>query len=127
MSEHGDAVWRVRPYVPASDAEDALQNTFLKYAMHDQDFRAPNTKRPGFLRVAINECKTHAAEPARKRLARKPPEAYNDRLLGIQDDSTQTEIGVKRILEAMDALGDPPKTQVWPVARRGLRLPKYPK
>ena len=39
MSEHGNAVWRACvAYVPAHDAEDVLQNTFLKFAMHDQAF-----------------------------------------------------------------------------------------
>ena len=56
MSEHGDAVWRAcAAYVPAYDAEDALQNTFLKYAMHDQDFSSAEHEKAWLLRVAINE------------------------------------------------------------------------
>ena len=115
MSEHGDAVWRAcAAYVPAYDAEDALQNTFLKYAMHDQDFSSAEHEKAWLLRVAINECKDALKAARAKNVSLESRlEAYNDRLLGIQDDSTQTEIGVKRILEAMDALGDPPKTQVY--------------
>ena len=58
MNEHGDAVWRACvAYVPAHDAEEALQNTFLKYAMHDQAFSSASHERAWLLRVAINECK----------------------------------------------------------------------
>ena len=55
MSEHGDAVWRAcAAYVPAYDAEDALQNTFLKYAMHDQDFSSAEHEKAWLLTVAAN-------------------------------------------------------------------------
>ena len=115
MSEHGDAVWRACvAYVPAHDAEDVLQNTFLKYAMHDQDFSSAGHEKAWLLRVAINECKDALKAARAKNVSLESRlEAYNDHLFGIQDDSTQIEIGVKRILEAMDALGDPPKTQVY--------------
>lgn len=60
MSEHGDAVWRACvAYVPACDAEDALQNTFLKYAMHDQDFSSAEHEKAWLLRVQSTNAKTH--------------------------------------------------------------------
>ena len=58
MNEHGDAVWRACvAYVPAHDAEDVLQNTFLKFAMNDQAFSNAGTRPTPKLHVAINECK----------------------------------------------------------------------
>lgn len=88
-------------------------------------FQTQSTKRPGLLRVAINECKDILKAARAKNISLESRlEAYNDHLLGIQDNSTQTEIGVKRILEAMDALGDPPKTQVYLSLVEGYTAPE---
>lgn len=126
MNEHGDAVWRACvAYVPAHDAEDVLQNTFLKFAMHDQAFSNAEHEKAWLLRVAINECKDVLKAARAKNISLESRlEAYNNHLLGIRDDSTQTEIGVKRILEAMDALGDPPKTQVYLSLVEGYTAPE---
>ena len=58
MGAHADAVWRAcLVYLPASDAEDVFQETFLKYALHDEPFRDDAHARAWLLRVAINGCK----------------------------------------------------------------------
>mgnify|MGYP004488413485 FL=1 len=126
LNEHGDAVWRACvAYVPAHDAEDVLQNTFLKYAMHDQAFSSIEHEKAWLLRVAINECKDTLKAARTKNISLESRlEAYNEHLLGIRDDSTQTEIGVKRILEAVNALGDPPKTQIYLALVEGYTAPE---
>ena len=126
LNEHGEVVWRACvAYVPAHDAEDVLQNTFLKYAMHDQAFSSTEHENARLLRVAINECKDTLKVARTKNISLESRlETYNEHLLGIRDDSTQTEIGVKRILEAVDALGDPPKTQIYLALVEGYTTPE---
>lgn len=64
---HADAVWRAcLVHLPASDAEDVFQETFLKYALHDEPFRDDAHARAWLLRVAINGCKD-ALRAARRR------------------------------------------------------------
>lgn len=60
MAEHGDAVWRVclMRLGSRADAQDAFQETFLKYATHDDDavFQGAEHERAWLLRVASNHC-----------------------------------------------------------------------
>ena len=61
MNEHGDVVWRACvAYVPAHDAEDVLQNTFLKYAMHEQAFSSAEHEKAWLLRVARKTSRSKA-------------------------------------------------------------------
>ena len=59
MTEHGDAVWRVclMRLGSRADAQDAFQETFLKYATHDEAaFQSAEHERAWLLRVASNHC-----------------------------------------------------------------------
>ena len=59
MAEHGDAVWRVclMRLGSRADAQDAFQEVFLKYAMHDGAvFQSAEHERAWLLRVASNHC-----------------------------------------------------------------------
>ena len=59
MAEHGDAVWRVclMRLGSRADAQDAFQETFLKYATHDEAaFQSAEHERAWLLRVASNHC-----------------------------------------------------------------------
>ena len=71
MAEHGDAVWRVclMRLGSRADAQDAFQETFLKYAIHDEAaFQSAEHERAWLLRVASNHCvdvlrsRSHATE-----------------------------------------------------------------
>lgn len=58
INSHGDAVWRAcLVYLAPSEAEDAFQNTFMKYALCDKAFNDEEHKKAWLLRVAINICK----------------------------------------------------------------------
>ena len=58
INAHGDAVWRAcLVYLAPSEAEDAFQNTFMKYALCDKLFNDEEHKKAWLLRVAINICK----------------------------------------------------------------------
>lgn len=59
MAEHGDAVWRVclMRLGSRADAQDAFQETFLKFATHDDvAFQSAEHERAWLLRVASNHC-----------------------------------------------------------------------
>ena len=59
IAKHGDAVWRVclMRLGARADAQDAFQETFLKYATyHDVAFQSSEHERAWLLRVASNHC-----------------------------------------------------------------------
>ena len=112
MGAHADAVWRAcLVYLPAADAEDVFQETFLKYALHDGPFRDDAHARAWLLRVAINGCKD-ALRAARRRDVSldERVERLGDRAVDVEAPS---ELGLREVLDAMSALGDPPRTQLY--------------
>ncbi len=116
MELHGDAVWRACIlYLSPADAEDVFQDTFLKFAMREDRFRDDEHAKAWLLRVAMNGCKDVLKSARRKnasldeRLERRGDEAFASEC-GIDEGCEQ---GVREILDAMDSLGDPPKTQLY--------------
>lgn len=60
MKSFADTVWRVCTlYMSPHDAEDAFQNTFLRYATSDDAFDDDEHRRAWLIRVASNLCKDH--------------------------------------------------------------------
>ena len=57
--QYGDRVFSAAFSVAGNpeDADDAVQNTFLKYCVHDKEFADQEHLRAWLLRVAINEAK----------------------------------------------------------------------
>lgn len=107
-----DSVWRACVlYLPPSEAEDVFQETFLKYAQHDAPFSDEGHVKAWLLRVAINGCKDVL------RSARRRDVSLDERvgLLGDReiDDRSASEGGLREIIDAMDSLGDPPRTQLY--------------
>lgn len=116
MGLYGDAVWRACIlYLSPSDAEDVYQDTFLKYAMRDEPFRDDEHAKAWLLRVAMNECKD-ILKSARRKTSSLDERIERDARgeigaeYGVESGSEQ---GVREILDAMDALDDPPKTQLY--------------
>ncbi len=59
IREHGDVIWRVclMRMGQRADAQDAFQETFLKYATHDDvAFDSTEHERAWLIRVATNHC-----------------------------------------------------------------------
>lgn len=107
-----DSVWRAcLLYLPASEAEDVFQETFLKYARHDAPFADDEHVRAWLLRVAINGCKDVLRAAHRRDVSLdERMELLGDEGVGAQAPS---EIGLREVLDAMESLGDPPKTQLY--------------
>ena len=112
MGEHADAVWRAcLLYLPACDAEDVFQETFLKLARRDEPFRDASHERAWLLRVAMNGCKDQL------RSAHRRDVSLDERLERVGDEGlgaeAPSETGLREVLAAMDELGDPPRTQLY--------------
>ena len=149
INAHGDAVWRAcLVYLAPSEAEDAFQNTFMKYALCDELFNDEEHKKAWLLRVAINICKDVLKAARRKdvsldcQLAQanhvkgafvgeassrgmkeaslkgveciSPGEASGEVALGLSEPSVEQSVfGLREILDALNSLGDPPKTELY--------------
>ena len=58
MRVYSDTVWRAcLVYLSPAEAEDVFQDAFMKYALHDGEFRSEEHKKAWLIRVAINACK----------------------------------------------------------------------
>ena len=112
MDEHADAVWRAcLLYLPACDAEDVFQETFLKYALRDEPFSDAGHERAWLLRVAMNGCKDVLKSARRRDVSLDERlERAGDEGLGAQAPS---EEGLCEVLLALEQIGDPPRTQLY--------------
>lgn len=112
MGEHADAVWRAcLLYLPPCDAEDVFQETFIKLARRTEPFADAAHERAWLLRVAMNGSKD-VLRAARRR------DISLDERLGLAGDESlgaqaPSDAGLREVLDALDALGDPPKTQLY--------------
>lgn len=121
LRAHGDAVWRacVMRCSREADAQDVLQETFLKYAQHDAPFNDDEHAKAWLLRVAINGCID------RERRASAHESSLDQRREAGYDVASQDESGVVReVLDAMHGLGDPPRTAVYLALYEGYTAPE---
>lgn len=112
LAAYGDAVWRTCIlYLPPSDAEDVFQDVFLKYTLHDGPFRDEGHRKAWLIRVAINACKDQLkASRSKNSSLDLMVENGQEAALGVQDEDPTA---LSEVLDAMDRLGDPPKTQLY--------------
>lgn len=104
MERHGDVVWRVclMRLGQRSDAQDAFQETFLRYALHDEvSFEDEGHERAWLVRVATNHCLDVLRSSARS----------TERL----DDSFEETPSIE--------LSDDPSAALWEVAQELDKLP----
>lgn len=68
MSQHGNDVLRAcLAYLPQrADAEDAFQDTFVRYATSNREFVDGEHRKAWLLRVAANVCKDHLKAAPRR-------------------------------------------------------------
>ena len=75
MERHADTVWRVcmLHFSERQDAQDAFQNTFLKYALADgARFENEEHRKAWLVRTASNACKDILRASARRSLDDPP-------------------------------------------------------
>ena len=101
MARHGDTVWRVclTALCRHADAEDAFQNSFLKYALADDvQFREEEHRKAWLIRVASNTCRDMRRAAASKNV---PLDETSFESLMSRDEEAQPDSRVKEVLDAM--------------------------
>ena len=122
MRSFGDAVWRAcLVYLEPSDAEDVFQDAFLKYALHDAPFNDEHHAKAWLLRVAINACKD-VLKAARRQTASLDELASDGTF--EPEDSQADSTALREVLDALNSLGDPPKTQLYLALYEGYTAPE---
>lgn len=96
----------LRRFVAHADAEDAFQNSFLKYALADDvQFREEEHRKAWLIRVASNTCRDMRRAAASKNV---PLDETSFESLASRDEEAQPDSRVKEVLDAMSDLDDPP-------------------
>lgn len=111
MRVYSDTVWRAcRVYLSPAEAEDVFQDAFMKYALHDGEFRSEEHKKAWLIRVAINACKDVLKA---KRTKNESLENHSDSCGEMPDVAESSNAALREILDALNSLGDPPKTELY--------------
>lgn len=114
IEQYGNAVWRVCVlYFRAhADAQDAFQDSFLKYALADNVVFADDEHRKAWLiRVATNVCKDMLKAAAR-RVAPLEESGCADRMVS-RDPASQPSSFASEVIDALRSLDDPPRTPLY--------------
>ncbi|MBO4365086.1 MAG: RNA polymerase sigma factor [Eggerthellaceae bacterium] len=125
MKVFADAVWRlcVMRFVQHPDAQDAFQETFLRYALADGvQFQDDEHRKAWLLRVATNVCN----DMCRKR-TRHPESPMDESLVNEMescDEYSQPSSARSEIIDAMRVLGDPPRTELYLSLVEGYTAPE---
>ena len=120
----GDAVWRVCAlgFKLGADAQDAFQETFLKFATYEGSFADAEHKKAWLIRVASNVCKDMLK--AARRLDVPLDESPAPGALSSHDATSQPGSAQSEVLDAMRALDDPPRTPVYLALYEGYTAPE---
>ncbi|MEG1517037.1 MAG: RNA polymerase sigma factor [Raoultibacter sp.] len=124
IDTHGNTVWRVCVLTSVShvDAQDAFQEVFLKYALNETVFVEEEHRKAWLIRVASNTCKDMIRAAHRKNISLDEGLAH-----GVEPSVAaggEFDISVQEVLDAMDDLGDPPKTPVYLALYEGYTAPE---
>ncbi len=125
MNHYGDAVWRAcGVYFSSQDeAQDAFQDTFMKYALADGiDFADEEHRKAWLLRVATNICKDMLKLKARKNVS-LDDEAFVMQVAS-HDPATQPSSFMHEVLDALRSLDDPPRTPLYLALYEGYTAPE---
>ncbi|WP_428421687.1 RNA polymerase sigma factor [Paraeggerthella hominis] len=125
IEAHGDAVWRVCGlYFRAhADAQDAFQDTFMKYALADSAaFENEEHRKAWLIRVSANVCKDMLKAAARRNVsfdAHAAPSHPVSTDPAVQPASFESEVA-----DAMRSLDDPPRTPLYLSLYEGYTAPE---
>lgn len=111
---YSDAVWRAcMLHAPSqADAQDAFQDTFVKYAQSDgKRFNDSEHVKAWLIRVAVNRCKDMARSAARGNVTLEEANVAN--WVVSSDSESQPGSAEWEAVEAMRSLDDPPRTPLY--------------
>ncbi|WP_180326465.1 RNA polymerase sigma factor [Raoultibacter phocaeensis] len=124
IEAHGDTVWRVCVlyFRQGPDAQDAFQETIIKYASYDGAFNDTEHCKAWLIRVATNVCKDMLKAAHRTRAV------LDDGTIAQAavscDESSQPGSASGEVLDAMLSLTDPPRTPVYLSLYEGYSAPE---
>lgn len=124
IDTHGDTVWRVCMlyFKQSTDAQDAFQETFLKYSLSTVAFTDEEHRKAWLIRVATNVCKDMLKAAHRRTVP------LDEELLGGLPAATTVEDSphsrVREVLDAIQSLTDPPRTPVYLALYEGYTAPE---
>ena len=125
MERHGDTVWRVclLSLRHEADAQDAFQDTFMRYALADATaFEGDEHRKAWLIRVATNACRDML-----RRASRRTSVGLDeglDQLVAASDPEEQPGSAVHEVIDAMRALDDPPRTPLYLALYEGYTAPE---
>jgi RNA polymerase sigma-70 factor (ECF subfamily) len=116
IRQHSDTVWRVclLYFGQHTDAQDAFQETFIKYAMQKQEFNGQEHIKAWLIRVAANTCKDMLRHAHRK-----------DQQLDASISAPVAPSGTMgEAVTAILAMDDPPRSAVYLSLYEGYSAPE---
>lgn len=125
LSEYGPHVWRACAlyFSCEDDAEDAYQETFLRYALADSTtFTSTEHKKAWLLRVATNISKDMLKSSARKTVPLE--QELSDSLPDVSDVSSQPGSFSSEVVSALRGIDDPPRTPLYLALCEGYSAPE---
>lgn len=125
MTRHGDTVWRVcvLSLRHDADAQDAFQDTFMKYALADAvAFEGEEHRKAWLIRVATNVCRDTLRRSLRRTAV--PFDEPLSELVPSADPETQPGSATHEVIEALRSLDDPPRTPLYLAVYEGYTAPE---
>ncbi len=125
VNDYGDTVWRICAlhFHWHTDAQDAFQNTFLKYAQADNTvFTSEEHRKAWLVRVATNAC-----NDIHRSHTRHPETELNENMtasLSSSDPATQPSSLAREAIDALQSLPDPPRTPLYLSIVEGYTAPE---
>lgn len=114
MEVHGSTVWRVCVlyFRTSPEAQDAFQDTMVKYALADgASFNDEEHRKAWLIRVATNTCKDILKAAHRLDVALN--ENADDLGLVSHDEASQPSSFSRDVVDALRNLSDPPRTPLY--------------
>ena len=124
IDTHGNTVWRVCVlyFKQTPDAQDAFQETILKYSLNETAFKDNEHQKAWLIRVATNICKDMLKASHRKNLAFE--DSMVETMLSYHNTEGVPDSGLRDILEAFCELTDPPRTPLFLALYEGYSSPE---
>jgi len=119
IDRYGDAVLRAcSAYLSPHDAEDAFQDTFLRYATHETAFNDEEHRKAWLIRVAMNLSKDHLRRSSTKA---QPLDEAPEIAVESEDDRLADRM---RMNEALRQLSDDQRLALMLSAVEGYAVPQ---
>lgn len=124
IDTHGDTVWRVCVlyFKQKADAQDAFQETFLKYSLSEKVFSEEEHRKAWLIRVATNVCKDVYKAAYRKNSSLDDETMMVDP--ACENADVQPGSSLHEALDAIRDLTDPPRTPVYLALYEGYTAPE---